>query len=182
MKIKIFALSLLAALTLTACNNNWEIDTSGLEPGFIEHKKGLIEKNMATLEEKPDDFTAIFEIAHGYQMIGEYRKSIEYYEKTLALDPGYFSTLNNMADIYEQVEEYDLAAKYIKDLYNRNQSNQDVVTDTVRILLKAGEPDNAKVALESFIQAVKDEQKEVNPQLISDLFQSIVDYKNTHEK
>ncbi len=180
-KITIILISTL--FILVACSSKWQKPLSQDTPKeYIEKQENLIKKNLETLDQDPENAEAAFEVGFAYQQLNEFKKAIAYYEKVLKLVPAHFASLNNLADIYEQVEEYELAAKYIKKLYETNEADNEVIRDTVRILLKNNEPQNAQQALENFARKTKDTATTEQIQMIGNLYESIQIYKNEHEK
>ncbi|MEK7672739.1 MAG: tetratricopeptide repeat protein [Patescibacteria group bacterium] len=169
-------------LIFVACSDKWKQELPANTPdAFIEKQETSISDNLAILEEDSKNIVATFEIAFGYQQLGEFKKAITYYEKVLEFDPVHYPALNNLADIYEQVEEYALSAKYIKKLYENNEKDSLVLEDAIRILLKNDEPTLAQSALENYARKTKDTATPADLQIISDLFESIQLYKQQNE-
>lgn len=153
----------------------------GLPQDYIEFQQKNISEQKKILAENPEDVDAQHSLGFYYQQIGENDEAIEAYEKVLASNENHFAALNNLADIYEEAEEYDKAAIYIKRLYEKYPDSIEVIKDTVRILLKADEPDNALTALENFTKIKGNADAGIN-QVVSDLFESIRSYQPKNEK
>lgn len=137
-----------------------------------------IEENTAKLSEDVGDIDAQFNLAFAYQELGDYRNAIDAYYAVLVMNPNYATVHNNMATIYETMEDYDLAAESIKKCYELKQDNAEVIKDTVRILLKAGDPDNAQHALENYTKLAQEAGSIGESQaMISELYTSISNYR-----
>lgn len=172
---------LLLTTTLTACSDSkWQGDVSNLDEGWIDHQYEVIDEFEQKLEENPEDSEALFEIAYRYQQLEDYKMAVKYYGKTLEVNPNNLTVYNNLASIYETVEEYDLAAENIMVYYQNNQSSVGAVKDAVRILLKADDPENANIALDTYADQTRDDASPENTQLLSDLKTQIYDYEVTH--
>ncbi len=143
------ALITILILTLTSCSNKWQKDISDMPEELKQQHEEILEEHLAFLEEN-ESIESSFEVAYRYHQLGDYKKAIEYYEQTLDYNVYYATPLNNLANIYEEVEEYDLAAEYIIRLFEVRQDSEEAINDTVRILLKADDPINAQVALDQF--------------------------------
>lgn len=181
MKPSLLLAGLLLTVTLTACSDSkWQGDVSNLDEGWIDHQYEVIDEFEQKLEENPEDSEALFEIAYRYQQLEDYKAAIKYYKKTLKVDPDNLTVYNNLASIYETVEEYDLAAESIMVYYQNNQASVEAVKDAIRILLKADDPENANIALETYATQVKDEVSSENTQLLSELKTQIYDYEVAH--
>lgn len=175
-------ISVLILSTLTACSGSkWNKFDPNMPEELVQKHRQIIDENLGLVEEDPEDLKAIFEVGYRYQQLGEYKNAVKYYEKVLELSEKHYSALSNLAAIYEEVEEYDIAAEYIKELYVNNETDIEVIKDTVRMLLEAGEPNNAQDALENF-STKRGSEEEGMTQLVSDLYQSIFDYRQQHEQ
>lgn len=183
MKKKSIILStfLVASLLLSACNNDkWQGDISHLDQGWIDRQYELIDEFEQKLEENPDDYEALFEIGFRYDQLEDFKKAAEYYKKTLEVNPDWLVAYHNLASVYEKVEEYDLAAENIMIYFQNNQDNSDALKDTVRILLKADDPENAQIALDNYAMQTADESSSERLLLLSELKQDIYEYESEH--
>lgn len=176
-KLILIALTL-SAVSLSACTD-WDRSNPEMPEGLKQQHEDRLNQSLEVLKTDPNDVSALFNIGFQYQELGDYKSAVEYYKKDLALEPNNTVTLNNIADIYEQVELYDQAATYIKQLYSLSPVDVEVIRDTVRILLKDENPGQAQEALENFARNADSTQEGVSL-LISDLYQSIVDYRKAH--
>ncbi len=169
-------------LFLTACTDKWTVE----HPDMPENLRTQLEQNItvseATLATDPSNVKALFSIGFAYDQLGDYRKAIEYYEKVLEQSENDNVTLNNLASVYESVGEYDQAAEYIKKLYVLDPTSPEVIKDTVRILLEAGDPTHATEAVTNFVNKNKESgtTDAATAQMISDLFVEIDKYKTAH--
>lgn len=114
------------------------------------------------------------EVAQAYQSMGiayqaleQNKKALKAYEGVLALAPNDFVALNNSADLYEQMGDYERASRFILVLYVSNKTMKSVADDAIRIHYKAGMTQEAKQILEEFA-TLDTERKHV--QFISDWF------------
>lgn len=176
---------LLSSLILSACSSSLAHDWTKIDPNMPEQFKQQHEEKIAksedTLKTDAKNLDAQFQIAFSYQQIGEYGKAEDAYLKVLKLDPKDERALNNLADIYEQMEEYELAADSIKKLYVLNQSSFEVISDTIRILLKADMKLNAQEALDNFARKKMGEADPAIGAFISEQKDLIYNYKNKNE-
>ncbi|MFA5789037.1 MAG: tetratricopeptide repeat protein [Candidatus Gracilibacteria bacterium] len=171
---------LLLGTVLTACNSKWQGDISNLDEGWIAHQYEIIDEFEQKLEANPEDAEALFEIAFRYQQLEDYKTAIKYYKKTLEANPDNVTVYNNLANIYETVEEYDLAAENIMVYFQNNQTSVEAVKDAVRVLLLAGDPENAQIALDTYAMQTSDESSPEHTQFLSDLKGQIYDYEVAH--
>ena len=177
---------LISAILITGCqeNSKWNHQDPGLPASFYQTQQQLLDNAQAKLKQNPQDFTSQFEVAFRYQNLGNLRAAVAEYQKALAI-PGNekdFATLNNLAASYKNAEDYANAAKYVKMLYETNSDNDRVIGTTVEILLLNNEPDAAQAALTNFTKVLKEKKtgSDSDQAMISQLFQSIVDYRNKH--
>lgn len=149
MKKTLLILSL--SLLLSACGNNeWDRADPEMPEDLRELNETILNEQLGFLEEDPENLDALFEVAFRYQQLGDWRKAVEYYEKVLELAETDWASLNNLAYIYEEVGDYETAAEYIKTLYMADPGSIEVIKDTVRILLEAGDAFSAEEALQNF--------------------------------
>lgn len=142
-----------SVLIFVSCSNNpkWNRLDPNMPKELKEQHERVLKENLDKFEESKDfDSVVVLEIAFRYQQLGDFKNAIKYYEKLLDYDPKHWVALNNLADIYEQVEEYRSAAEYIKRLYSERQNSIEVIQDTVRILIEAGDVGNAEHAIDNF--------------------------------
>lgn len=176
-KIISIALLVVFSLSMTGCTSEqWTGDISGMSEELLQKNKELLDEHLIIVEEDPENTESLFEVGFRYQQLGEYKNAEKYYKKVLAIAPFHYTALNNIANIYEEVGEYQLAADNIKTLYEKNPDNTQVLSDTIRILLKNDEPENAQDALENFASLNTDDSEGMTL-YIGNLFQSIFDYK-----
>lgn len=140
---------LLCTSLFAACSSKWQHEPDISEDMQVQYLE-KIDEQMELLKEDPSNRDALFEVALRYHHLGDYKKAVTYYKKVLEQDENDWAALNNLADLYEDMEEYEKAAQYIKRLYAIDQESIEVIQDTVRILLEAGDALNARHALENF--------------------------------
>ncbi|MFA6023856.1 MAG: tetratricopeptide repeat protein [Candidatus Gracilibacteria bacterium] len=182
--MKKIILALLSISLLTACSQtNWDYSDPNMPEGLREKHEEVLAAELAILEEDPEDLDALFEVAFRYHQLGDYKNAVEYYEKVLALSESHGVTLNNLASLYEDMEKYGKAAEYIKLLYASDQTNIEVTKDTVRILLEAGDLENAKKAVENFeTKRVSGENPDPALQeLVASLYADIEEWEQENE-
>jgi tetratricopeptide (TPR) repeat protein len=63
-------------------------------------------------DNKDNDFTAYVNIGVNLNIFGEKQEALKWYEKALLIDPESLLVLNNMADIYSDLGQYDKAEAY----------------------------------------------------------------------
>lgn len=185
--ISTLSIIMFTALILSGCQffeDKWNKRNADLPDSYYQTQQQLLNTAQEALKQDANNFTAQFEVGYRYHMIGQYKNAVTEYEKALVMTPGDFATLNNLAAVYEEVKEYSTAAKYIKQLYESNSGNAEVISDTVRILLENGEPTTAKSALENYAKVIREkgDVSEGDMLMISELYQSIDNYNKPHEK
>lgn len=169
-------------ITLTGCTGSkWTKDISAMPEEQKAQHLAAVEEKLTIIDEVPTDSGAHFELAFHYEALGEYKDAVKIYKQTLELDPGHIVAMNNVAGIYEEVGDYEEAAMYIKRLYELRPAIPEVIKDTIRILLKAGETENAQAALENFASIASTQGSQEMNDIASDLFKEIVDYKNNNK-
>lgn len=180
---KILFLTLLTFLILltTGCSNKWDRRDPNMPDELVKKNQELLQTSLEILDKDTSNIDAQFEVGFRYQALGDYEEAVKAYKKVLEMDPVHMVALNNMAAIYEEVEEYELAAESIKKLYETNQKNIEVLSDAVRILLKADDPDTAQLVLENFLGKTDNNTTELQT-IISTLYESIYSYRQQHEK
>ncbi|MFA6306151.1 MAG: tetratricopeptide repeat protein, partial [Candidatus Gracilibacteria bacterium] len=109
-----------------------------------------LKDNQVKLDKEPNNFTWQFEKAFQLQALGRYEQAVEEYEKALTMAPDDFATLNNLAAIYEEVEDIEKALTYEQKLYNKNTTNIEVLKDTIRLLVKNKQFSDAQGVLDTF--------------------------------
>ncbi|MFH1546358.1 MAG: tetratricopeptide repeat protein, partial [Patescibacteria group bacterium] len=80
------------------------------------------------------------------------------YKKILEVNPAHFPALNNLAVMYEEVGEFETAAKYYGQLLEANPSNTEALSDAIRALVSAQHFDDAQINLENFIRYNQDSE------------------------
>lgn len=181
--MKKFLSTLLLALVLTACNNQWNQADPNMPADLITYNQTILDEQMAILEEDPENLDALFEVAFRYQQLGDWKKAVSYYEQVLEQAENDWATLNNLAYMYETMGDYETAAGYIKKLYEADSANIEVIKDTVRILLKAGDAESAQQALENFATVTAGGENP-NPDiaaLVSELYSDIYNWKKENK-
>lgn len=167
----------IVALLLTGCTK-WTIDISDYPEEFISQQQAQLNESLTSLEDNPEDTKLLLQAAFSYQQLGQYKNAVKYYNQILSIEPNHFQSLNNLADIYEQVKDYSNSAIYIKRLYEANQGGGEVISDTVRILLQAGQVEDAKRALGNYVDVTNAADDPGSVAFITKLYKAIEDYEN----
>ena len=174
---------ILTLLSLPACRlSKWDQSDPNMPDELRQEHEEILEENLTSLKENGFGVTAALEVAIRYQALGDLKKSAEYYEEVLEYDVNHIVALNNMAVLYEDVEEYEFAAAYIMRLYEIEQDSTETIKDTVRILLKVDDILNAQHALDNYTSLVlpedpEDENYEYYSMTIAELQADIDDWK-----
>lgn len=63
-------------------------------------------------KDKANDFAGYVSLGVNLNILGEKREALTYYEKALAIDPDSLLVLNNMADMFSDLGQYDKAEAY----------------------------------------------------------------------
>lgn len=168
----------MASLLLTSCGG--ELGSNAPENMPEELKQTYIdsvELSLESLKDGEESLSTYLNLGFAYQMLEEGKKAKKYYELALELDVNNYKALNNMADLYEDEEDYEIAAEYIKRLYASDPSSANVISKTVSILLKAGDTASALEALENFAR-LRSGDTDQSP-LISSLYEEILNAEAT---
>jgi tetratricopeptide (TPR) repeat protein len=155
--MKKLLLILTALAVLAGCQTyNWDFADENIPDSLRQQSEAMIEEKTAFIEENGDSIPAYFEIAYANQTLGDYKEAVKWYEEVLVLDANHFVSLNNLADIHEQVGDYETSALYIMRLYVLDQAGYEAIKDTVRILLKNEDPMNAAHAVDEYEKKLTD--------------------------
>jgi tetratricopeptide (TPR) repeat protein len=165
---------------LGGCTSKWHKDIGNMPEELLTQNEQLLSQSLDKIKADPTDIEALFEVGYRYEQLGNLKKAVKYYKQVIEIDAVHYPALNNLANIYEEVGDYDKAAEYIKVLYQNNTGAEEVIKDTVRILLKAGDPENANLALENYAKVLRD-NGQANVEIISDLKSQIVSYQEQYE-
>ena len=178
---KLLSLSLLLTFTLslTACSSNsWQADVSYLKPEQIEKANQKIEENLELLKEDSQNPEAYFQLGFYYQTLGDYKEAEKNYLKSLELNDQFTTPYNNLAAIYEEVGETQLAADAITKLYTLSPpSILEAVNDAVRIHLANKDPDSAEKLLTNFTLSIPVENRPEFQSFISEQYETIRNYR-----
>lgn len=171
---KLFTLLLSLSLLLSACggplgSNAPEDMPEELKQSFIDN----IEVSLSQIDEGTTGITVYSDLGYAYQMLGEYDEAIHYYELILELDISNYQALNNMVDIYEDLEDTEQAREYAKLLYSYNADNASVLKKVIIVFLADDQPELALEALENFARLHSGD--DAYTQLISDQYEKIAD-------
>ncbi len=147
----------------------------------VQEAQSKLDEQLALIKEDKLNAKAYFKAAFQYQALGQYKNAEEYYLKSLSIDPNNFAAHNNLAALYEEVKEYDLAIEQLKLLTTLNPPNMpEVITDGVRIYLEKGEPDSAQQILQNYITTLTPEQKTDQAHFLSGTYDQILTYREKH--
>lgn len=179
MKKNLILIALIFSLTLSACSSyNWDRSDPNMPQELKTKYQTSIDKYSEIIKTDPANIDAQFEVGFGYERLGDYENAVKYYEKVLELDNVNFPAINNLAAIYEEIGDYKTASTYIERLMKAYPDNQEALSDAIRILLKANNPEGATVILEEFARQAKGSATPETIQFIGDLYGTIYNYKN----
>ncbi|MFA5820636.1 MAG: hypothetical protein WC873_00775 [Candidatus Gracilibacteria bacterium] len=176
MKKILLSLAIISLLLLTSCGK-YTVKIENLPPELKAKWEKELDENLAKYDDANDPYAKsqlASEVGFRYMNLGKYSKAISYYEEVLAYDNVHFPALNNLAFIYEEVGEIQKALEYEKRLYEANPLNKEVVGDTVRLLVKNYQFEDATKLLTTYTINSKNE----DPQFISDTLQFIIDSRD----
>lgn len=175
----LIALALISIMLLAGCGK-YTVDT-GQSPEILAKHGEKLEAALQTLKESvdPDEIDKYeFEVAFQYQMLGKYDKALKYYKKLLGKYPNYDVVLNNMGAIEEEVGELEKAERHLFTLANGDIKNREAQRDYLRVLVKQGKTDPAKIWLEEWAKMYPSELKDDSfVRFVSDQFITIQSYK-----
>lgn len=163
---KTLSILLVAITFLSACSNSMQVDKPNLsEEKVIQYqtviKEGAVELKNKDLEQE-EKVQLLFDIGLAHSRLGDYGKALDYYDQVLTIDPAHFQALNNAAALYEELDMYTEALEYLGPLhanYKDNTSfNRGVVDDTVRVLVKNNQFDDAQLILEDYASKYSSEE------------------------
>ena len=72
-----------------------------------------VEEYLKVAEAKPGDAEIHFKVALEYWYLQRLPQAAEYYQKTIAINPGYLQAHLNLASVYERMKEWDKALREI---------------------------------------------------------------------
>lgn len=176
-KTVISAILLLATGILSACND-YTVDRSYLTQEAREKEEAQLAialdnyEKSATDKDKADN---AFEVGFRYMTLGEYEEAMDYYKIVLEYDAVHFPVLNNMAVMYEELGDIKTALEYEKKLYDNNPTNTEVVSDTIRLLVKNKQFNDAQGVLEKFTGSA---EGKANLAFISEQYEYISSERN----
>jgi Flp pilus assembly protein TadD len=182
MKSRFTIISIIALIAFSACTDSkWNQRDPEMPAEYVTQQEAKIQEHQDVLKEDPENIDSLAELGFYNYSLGNLKESEQAYLKVLELAENHYPALSNLATIYEDVEDYDSAANYIKRLYQNQPNTPEVMKDTVRILLKADDPAGAQSALENFARVRQADDDTSANQLISDLYSSINSYNQAHE-
>ncbi len=168
---------LLCMFALTSCQGKTWSKTDEMAQVFLEQEREKVKENKLNLKENPEDVDSMFKVAYAYEQMEVWGKAKKWYEKLLKIDPENFKAHGNLAQIYENEGRFEMAAQHIREYYVSAPLNMEGVRDTVRILIKAAEYDQAQEALE-YYATNSDQTDESQIIFISELYESIAQARN----
>jgi tetratricopeptide (TPR) repeat protein len=180
-----FMLVFACALTLTACGSQYRVEREGMPEKLEEKLEGQVSAGEAMLEaaeSASEKTTALLEIASGNEQVGKLDEAILAYKEILKIDPNHFPALNNLGVIYEEVGEFETSAQYYSQLVEANPSNTGVFGDAIRVLVAAGQFEEAQTNLENFARYNQDSDNENFQKFISAQFELIRNAKANAEE
>jgi len=172
---KILSIALIT-ITFTACNT-YKPDTSGFSEEYKQKEQAFLDDfkikyNNASTNDEKEEFA--FEIGFRNMNLGNYKNAIKYYDIVLSYNPAHPQALNNLAVMYEEMGEIEKALKYEQQLYNTNPTNVEIVGDTIRLLVKNEQFNDAHGVLDTFAGTAEGKNQ---AEFLSEQMQYIVDEK-----
>jgi len=178
---KIITIMIATSIFLIGCSN-YNVEKPNLAEEKRQHYEDKIIELLETISDKEvsneDKIDKFRSLGISYERIGSYDQAIEYYMKVLEYIPTDFTSLNNLSAIYEEVGEIEAAAKNIVVLYQNNKGTQGVISDTIRIMVKNGDFQNAQFILNEY---ATDYQTEETRPYISEQFEYIQRMENKEQ-
>ncbi len=155
--MKILPSLIITILLFTACSTNYKVEpeVTGDLLTQAQEKITTAKEEYSTAEDDSLKFEATLALGFNNMIVGEYGKSIDYYEEVLEQDPTNFPALNNIAVMYDKLGKLDKAIKYTEELYKNYSDNSQVVSDLVNLYLKDNHPDYATTTLDQYQQTDK---------------------------
>jgi tetratricopeptide (TPR) repeat protein len=156
---QIILIGIISIILFTACSK-YDVEKPNLTQEQKEDLENKINENLEKFKDETlvegNKLQFLQEIAIKYERLGQYDNAIKYYEQILEKEPQNFLVLNNLAFIYEQVEELELAEFYISKLYLNNKDDRGVIGDTIRILVKNKKFEDAQLVLNEYARDFQD--------------------------
>jgi tetratricopeptide (TPR) repeat protein len=172
-KGKLLIAILILALFITGCGG-YDVPKPNLTDETRQIHEDRIQESLEVLSTADitdaQKIEAMRSLGINYERLGEYDEALKYYKQVLEAVPTEFLALNNSAAIYEEVGELKLAAQQLNILYQNNKSNQRVISDVIRLLVKNGDFDNAQFLLNEY---ARDYQDDTTRPFISEQFEYI---------
>jgi tetratricopeptide (TPR) repeat protein len=168
-------LVIIAIMAFSGCSPKYSVETD-LTPDQVKQYEDKIQEDTQNLDNAEAELTVeekvklLESIGVNHERLGAYDKAITLYEEILQLDPENYLALNNIMKIYDEVGEKGLASDYAKTLYQYYGQFQNATADVIRILVKNGEFENAKLSLEEY---ARNYQSPETQQFISEQFEYI---------
>lgn len=143
------------AISMTACDGKYDVDSSHLSDENREKQETLLEEALELYKVADNPVgkaNAAFNAGFHYMILGKNTKAIGYYEEVIAVDPVHYPALTNLSSIYEEAGEVDKALEYTTRLYDHdaNKTTPEVIRDMVRLLTVNGKQEEARMVLKDY--------------------------------
>jgi len=118
-----------AAKELKACKNFENVSAEyHYQLGRLQEVQGLYEQAMddykTAMELSPNHQKALFHLAFRCDLSGDEEAAIDYYKQIASSSPVYVSALLNLAVLYEDIGQYDKAAKCVDMVLETHPNHQ----------------------------------------------------------
>lgn len=112
------------------------------------------ERILAVLVERsPDQRVLNYNYAQILTKLGRGDESRPYLERAVQIDPTFAHAVFQLVDLYQALSEWKLAADVLQPLVAQEPMNVDLRRQQAFFLLRAGESDQARVALQGLLEA-----------------------------
>jgi eukaryotic-like serine/threonine-protein kinase len=102
-------------------------EKAGIEVTYFEFVTGELEKAIRAREQLLSAYagtaTEYNFLANAYSGMGQYAKSLEYYEKGIQLDPQNFAPRTNLANAFQALQRFDEARQAVRQAFEKKLDN-----------------------------------------------------------
>lgn len=152
MYMKKLSLLILGISLLSACasgNPNLTPEQESAHKESLELAQSILKNTEIEGSERKEAFLAA---AIAYENLGNTKKAISNYQKALEIQVDNYVALNNLANIFEEDGDIEQARYYVSYLHKYHKDKLEVIKDTIRILSKNGEFEDAILVLQEYAQ------------------------------
>ena len=164
-------------LTLSGCGHSLKVTLTPEQETAFSAQVDAAQTILDGTSNPQDRLKAYEDLGKAYQALGKADDALKAYEGAILLYNYDAIALHNSALIYEELENYDKAGRFMTVLYTQAKDDRSVVGDLIRVLSKAGDTDTALKVLEAYAMNHPKPDSETT-HWISDTYVSIGNYKN----